>query len=115
MKRLNARTKGFFSSLEAELRDEGAGRRLTETVRRILAEVASRGNDAVVEFTENFDGVRMGSNDFRIAGEVLAGALRSLSPSDRRAVREAVACVKDYHRRTRPADWTRRWTPVTCW
>ncbi len=108
MKRLNARAKGFFPSLEAELRDEGAGQRLTEAVRRILAEVASRGDDAVAEFTETFDGVRIGPNDFRIAGDVLSSALRSLSPSDRRAVREAIACVKDYHRRNRPTDWTHR-------
>ncbi len=108
MKQVNARAKGFFSSLEAELRDEGAGRRLTEAVRRILAEVASRGDEAVAEFTETFDGVRIGPNDFRIAGDVLTAALRSLSPSDRRAVREAISCVKDYHRRTRPADWTAR-------
>ncbi len=108
MKRLNARSKGFFDSLEGELRDEGAGRRLTETVGGIISEVGSRGDSAVVEFTETFDHVRLAPSDFQVPEESLSGALRSLSAGDRRAIREAISCVKDYNRRTRPEDWTDR-------
>ena len=64
-------------------------------VKEILAAVRDRGDDAVREFTERFDGVR--PTDLRVPPAALAAALAALDPTLRSALESAAAGIRDFH------------------
>ena len=78
---------------------------VSATVSGILADVRQRGDVAVREYTEQFDGAKMSLSGLRVSSAELKSAVGALSPAERRAVRQAIASVKDFHRRTLPTDW----------
>ena len=66
-------------------------------VREILAEVRKRGDAAVREYTERFDGVRI--EELRVAPAQIAAALDSISRELRRALEVARDAVAEHHQR----------------
>ena len=64
-------------------------------VKEILADVRARGDDAVRDFTERFDGVRTGA--LRVPPADIAAALESLDPELRRALQSAADGIRDFH------------------
>lgn len=64
-------------------------------VKEILADVRARGDDAVRDFTERFDGVRPGA--LRVPPADIAAALESLDPELRRALQSAADGIRDFH------------------
>ena len=91
-------------------------------VAEILADVKARGDDAVIDFTERFDRVRLGPAELPVAQDELAAAEASCSRETLAALALAAERIKDYHRRQLPADLDyrdplgirlgHRWTPV---
>ena len=67
-----------------------------EAVREILAEVKKRGDAALREYTERFDGVPV--DDLSIGAEALDQALANTPPLLREALEEARAAVLAHHR-----------------
>ena len=90
------------------------------TVAPILADVRSRGAQAVLEYGERFDGVTPPS--LRVADEALADALAGLDSAVREALEEAIYRVRTFHEATVPpgtsvdlapgAKVSQRWIPV---
>jgi histidinol dehydrogenase len=86
----------------------------------ILAEVRSRGADAVLEFGERFDGVTPPS--LRVSTQELSDAVAGLEPKVAEALHEAIARVRAFHEATVPpvtrvelapgAVVSQRWVPV---
>lgn len=64
-------------------------------VKEILADVAARGDEAVRDLTEKFDGVR--PTALRVAPEELAAALESIDPELRTALQTAAAGIRHFH------------------
>ena len=64
-------------------------------VREILDDVRQRGDDAVRDLTERFDGVRL--DDLRVPTEDLAAALDDVDPGLRAALTAAAAGIRDFH------------------
>lgn len=64
-------------------------------VKEILADVRERGDEAVRDLTERFDGVRPGA--LRVPPEELAAALDSLDPELRAALQTAADGIRDFH------------------
>lgn len=108
MKKLSFEDPRFFSKLERFASDEIVQQPVRETVTGILREVASRGDRAVIEYTEKFDGFRSTAKGLRIEPERLKEAQAALSPRQRKAIREAIRLVRDFHRKGLPASWTGR-------
>ena len=91
-----------------------------DTVRPIVADVAERGEQAVLEWGERFDRVRPAS--LRVPAAVIADAERGLPQRVREALTEAIARVRRVHLDQRRADTstvvvpggtvTHRWIPV---
>lgn len=75
-----------------------------EAVREILAAVRARGDAAVGEFTERFDGVEV--PDPRVPAAELAAALERVDADVRRALHAAAASIEEYHRAQMPSDVT---------
>ena len=77
--------------------------RIEEAVRRILEEVRSGGDAAVIDCTERFDGVRPAS--LLVDAERLAEAHASLNDSLRRILSEAADNIRRFHEKQRRASW----------
>ncbi len=73
------------------------------SVRGILDDIRQRGDDAVLELTERFDGVR----PERLAVPVgeLDRALEALDPGLRTTLEQAAANVRAFHQREMPESW----------
>ena len=91
-----------------------------QRVDAILAQVAAGGDQALLELSERFDGVR--PEPLRIPAERLEAAWASCDPQLREALELAHRRILDFHRRQLPADLAavgpygeqlgRRWRPV---
>ncbi len=69
-------------------------------VATILADVRARGDAAVLQYTERFDGLKaasVGALELREAD--LQAALQSITPAQRQALQAAADRVRDYHQR----------------
>jgi histidinol dehydrogenase len=98
----------------AELREMAAAAStddpgLREAVARIVADVASRGDDALLEYTRRFDALDVASAaDLRVTADVLARAAESIDPELLTSLRRAAENVRRFHERQREhgfVDW----------
>jgi histidinol dehydrogenase/sulfopropanediol 3-dehydrogenase len=74
-------------------------REVIESVQDILGEVRERGDEAVHEFTEKFDGVER--EQFRVDEEEIEAASEELSEGDREAIDNTIANVREFHEEQR--------------
>jgi len=89
--------RGAGRDLRARLpRPTEPGAAPVEAVRAILAAVASRGDAAVREYTERFDGVAI--DDLRVPAEELKAALEATPAPLREALEAARSAIALYHR-----------------
>ncbi|WP_344262736.1 histidinol dehydrogenase [Streptomyces sodiiphilus] len=114
----SALTDGIDRDLlpRAELDVEAA----LERVRPICDDVRHRGTEALIEYAERFDGVRI--EQVRVPREALRRALAELDPAVRAALEESVRRARIVHREQRRTDTTvqvvpggtvtERWVPV---
>ncbi|TXC66856.1 histidinol dehydrogenase [Piscinibacter aquaticus] len=66
----------------------------------ILADVEKRGDAAVLEYTQRFDGLAAASMaELEITQDELKAALQQITPAQRSALEAAAARVRDYHQR----------------
>lgn len=82
----------------AELLDRGRGRleELRPRVRDILADVRTRGDAALRDYTERFDGVRLESP--AVAADAIAAAVAAADPAYLAALRQAMGTIEAFHR-----------------
>ena len=62
----------------------------------ILDEVSKRGDVAIAEFTEKFDGVKLTPDQFRVSKEALEKAHKEIEPALLESLRQAIANVSKY-------------------
>ncbi len=72
-------------------------------VREILSEVQQRGDEAVLEFTERFDGVRV--EDIKVPEEALEAASDALDDELRMVIAEAADNIRRYHEKQVQQSW----------
>ncbi len=119
-RRLDTRDAGFACDFEALIRSERAGAEdVDAAVAAILADVRARGDEAVAEYTERFDGV---TGPLRIPIETLDRALAETPGPAREALELAKSRIGAFHRAQMPTDLDYRdaqgvrlglrWTPV---
>ncbi|WP_342808265.1 MULTISPECIES: histidinol dehydrogenase [Alteromonadaceae] len=76
--------------------------KLTKIVSDILQQVKERGDDAVRELTEQFDGIRL--TKLRLSNESLINAANEISDNVRTAIDLAYANIKAFHQAQFPTD-----------
>ncbi len=81
-----------------------AGEGPVAAVQAILAEVRERGDDAVRDLTERFDGVR--PEALRVPPEAIHEALAAIDPEVRAALEAAAAGIRDFHEHQLVGDHT---------
>jgi histidinol dehydrogenase len=79
-------------------------------VRRLVEDVAARGDAAVAEAARRFDGVAAAPADWRVTPDELAAAEAALGPDLRSALLDATDRARAFHQAQRPADlvWSDR-------
>jgi len=100
-----ADTPKFTAALSLFCKLKTAGGDVSDVVTEVLADVKVRGDRAVLDYTEKFDGARLTSSALRIDPSELKAGEKSLAPAERKAIRESIALVKDFHRKTLPKAW----------
>jgi histidinol dehydrogenase len=108
IKRLNASDEKFWDDLDAILAWESVSDDAVFTaVKDIIHGVRTRGDAAVIEYTNRFD--RMSVSDFselEIPKERLQNALDNLPQDQRTALEYSVERLRDYHERQKQSSWS---------
>ncbi|MDS0477020.1 histidinol dehydrogenase [Natrinema sp. 1APR25-10V2] len=74
-------------------------RDVTDAVRDILSGVRDRGDDALFEFTERFDGVEV--DDFRVSDDEIEAAAAELTAAETEAIENTIENVRAFHEEQR--------------
>lgn len=107
IRRLDTRDKRFNRQL-ATIRAHGAASsaKADAVASEILAAVRRRGDRALFEYTERFDGVRLTAKTVRVPHKELDAALRSLDSDSVQALRLAAKRIRDFHTHQRERSWS---------
>ena len=70
---------------------------------KIVEDVRARGDEALREYTERFDGVRLES--FRVGDDAIEAAAAQLDENLRAALHHAAAQIRDFHERQKKQSW----------
>jgi histidinol dehydrogenase len=103
--RLDARAGDFaaqFTAFLATKREAAAD--VEAAVRAIIAEVAARGDEALVEFTRKFDRVDVAASGLRVTAAEIEDAFAACAGPARDALALARERIESYHRRQVPRD-----------
>lgn len=79
-----------------------------ERTRAILEAVRNRGDAAVLEFTERFDGAKLSAEQLPVTTAELLAASLSANPALRQAVTEAERNIASFAKKSRRRDWESR-------
>jgi len=71
---------------------------VARAVNVIIEDVRHRGDKALFEYTEKFDGVRLTPSTARVSVSALEEGARSAAPALKRSIREAAKRIREYHR-----------------
>jgi len=103
--RLDASQDGFgrdFARLLGQKRETAVD--VDEGVRDILADVASRGDDAVIALTAKFDRLDISGGRMRVSTDEIAAAKAACDPDELAALAVARDRIEAYHSRQKPQD-----------
>ena len=107
IKRLSTADADFTTRLDALLAFEAAHDESVErTVAAILSDVKARGDAAVIEYTQRFDGLSVDSMAaLEVSQNELQAALAGLPSDQRQALEAAAGRVRKYHQRQTLQSW----------
>ncbi len=108
MKTLRYADPGFRAKLQRLLAEPEERAAVRESVAAILRDVRARGDAAVIEYTRRFDGFDCTAAGLRVPESALRAAPRTLSADERARIREAIRCVREFHKHGLPRGWTAR-------
>lgn len=81
---------------------------IEQRTRAILEEVRARGDDALMEFTERFDGARVEAGQLAVSTAEMLRASLLAGPGLRAAVKAAGGNIADFARQSKRKNWRRR-------
>lgn len=105
--RLNAAANDFEDQLQARLhREMLIDDEVSSTVAEILNSVRSRGDAAVLEYTEKFDGIEAKElSALFVSREQMQASLDRLPTSQREALSMAATRIRSYHEKQKQDSW----------
>ena len=105
MRFLQANSKTFTADLAEFCRGSVVPKEIRDSVAAILADVRTRGDEAVVYYAAKFDGAKLRARDIRVKPAELAAAAKSISSDERKAMVEAHANIVAFNSKGLLADW----------
>ncbi len=105
MRQFDFNAPDFAAAFQAFLDERrGSPPDVDAAVAAILEGVRARGLDAVLEFAERFDKVKLDAHSLRVTPDEIAQGAAETAPEVREAIAFAAARIRAYHERQRPAD-----------
>lgn len=105
-RRLDTRTLGVSGTVQALDRSPATvDPEIHGQVEAILAAVRARGDAALVELTERFDGVRLAPGELAVGVGEWEAADRAIGPETLQALKYAADRIEAFHRHTLPRSW----------
>jgi histidinol dehydrogenase len=109
MRRLEVRALGARAVLRALDRSPAAvDPEVKRRVASILAAVRERGDAALIEFTERYDGVSLTAEELAVSPADFQAALARLDQATVRSLRYAADRIERFHRACAPRSWSMR-------
>ncbi|MEM7672166.1 MAG: histidinol dehydrogenase [Verrucomicrobiota bacterium] len=105
MRTLNASARGFEKRLLSFIETVNDLSDVAGPVSDVLSAIKDRGDAALIEFTERFDGVTHTPKTLRVPEKALKNALSLLGRDQKRAFKAAIASVAEFHKQTLPKSW----------
>lgn len=107
LRRLTTQEPDFARRLKALTAwEELADGAVVETVREIVEQVRSRGDDALLEYTRSFDRRSLNAaGELVVTGQRLQEACERIDGSQRSALEQAAARIRAFHERQRAESW----------
>ena len=102
------------ADFDARLREltawqDESDRSVTEAVAAIIADVAQRGDAALLEYTERFDGLAVDAvSQLEVSPERRLAALQRIDPAHREALEYAARRIRGYHQHQLQTTWQYR-------
>jgi len=108
MRRLSTRTPDFLATLDELLAfDHATDEGIERTVADILVQVRQRGDAAVLEYTQRFDGLAASTMaELSLSSTELSAAFDALPAVQRQALEAAAARIRNYHERQKAESWS---------
>jgi histidinol dehydrogenase len=79
-----------------------------DLVTDIIAQVAAKGDDALVTLTKRFDGAQLARQSLFLSEAEMAAAVRAVSPATKRAVARSLKNIHAFAKRSLRKDWSAR-------
>ena len=109
IRRLDARALGVPGVLRALDRSPGAvDPAIRGRVQDIVGAVRDKGDVALLEFTERFDGVSLSAAELAVRPDEFTAAASRLSPDTARSLSYAAERIERFHRASAPRSWSMR-------
>lgn len=105
MRLLRFSSKTFQTDLANFCREAVVPKEISDSVAAILADVRTRGDEAVVYYAAKFDGAKLRAREFLVKSAELKAALSDLPADQRKAMEAAHENVLAFNRKSLPADW----------
>ena len=105
---LNAQQSDFWQQLEQRLAwDSASDEQVVSTVNRIIADVRKRGDAAVIEYTNQFDRLKVKEmSELEISRQRLQASLQKISAEHRAALEKAAERVRAYAEHQKMDSWS---------
>ena len=105
MRTLHHASKTFADELATFCRSAAVPKEISDSVATILADVRTRGDEAVSYFAAKFDGAKLRARDFRVPAADIARAVKKLPPLELKAIIAARDNILAYNKRGLPEGW----------
>ena len=98
-------TPKFYNTLRTFCNKAIVSEDVNGVVNSVLADIRSRGDFAVLEYTKKYDGAKLSAKSMRVSSKELKSSPASLNPGERKAIRTSTSLVRAFHKRTIPKNW----------
>ena len=106
MKVLDSSDKDFIQNLRKLLWQSNANDQVKNTVSEVLGDIMERGDIAVLEYTQKFDGADLSDSGYKVTKEDLLNALNALKEDELLSIEESIQSVSDFHKKCMPKSWS---------
>ena len=76
-----------------------------EIVNGVLADIRARGDEALFDYTEKFDHIRLTKDTLYVSEEEIAGAYAAVEPEVLAVIREAAVRIRAFHEKQKEEGW----------
>ncbi len=78
---------------------------------KIVTDVRERGDKALIEYTKNFDGAKLGRKQLPVSKKEIDAAYKQVDAKTVKTIKRAAAEIEKFHRKQLPREWSTKLQP----